>query len=205
MFCFCIYNPEPGSEGWDCAALLSLWSLFPGGFHPRQGWMCILWGNSILSRSEAFDQPGQMGTVKCLIKGERTWDTPDKAMPMRWDSAQVCFQLQNIFLSLFLFLGWICSVSKWQMATSASFLVSFCMSAVLLTHKLLPLLGESVLDLSLQNCFFPHFVLCTIQKGTAPTEELWKGVTTSQMFGCKNFSLYCRSAGSEFLLIPYAP
>lgn len=38
LFYFCICNSGTGSEGWDCAALLSLVSLFSDGFHPRQEW-----------------------------------------------------------------------------------------------------------------------------------------------------------------------
>lgn len=145
FFYYCIYNTGPGPKGLDYAALLGLWSLFPVVFHPRQYW-CVPSGKTLFfRRPEPFDLQLQTVTVKCLIEGERTQDTQDKAMSMRWDSVQACFQLQNVFLSLVLFLRWIYPISKWQMATPAWLLVSFtCLLFcwhINLTYKLFPILG----------------------------------------------------------------
>lgn len=101
MFYFCIYYPGSGSGGWDCAALLSLWSLFPGGFHPRQGW-CVSCGETPF-----------LGDQKLLIchGGWEQWNVWSKRKgpeilrikPCPWDEIQPkCVSSSRTYFSSFI-------------------------------------------------------------------------------------------------------
>lgn len=139
--------------------------------------------------------------MKCLIKGERTQDTQDKAMSRKWDSVQMCFQFQTVFFSLVLFLRWICSVSGWQMAISTWLLVSFiCLLFcwhINLTYKLFPILGECPKSESVELMLSPLLFIYNTEGHSSKRKngEKSQTVTISQVLGCKDIWPDCRRFG----------